>query len=176
MFCTSHCWKQNVLITLFVYKSCSKTCLFTGVTFKAHRIILAACSKHFHDLFEAAPPCPNILVILDGTSSSNMSALLEFMYKGEVHVKHESLFSFLKAAECLQVRFYPVLFLKFPSCYWWFASFYIGYENLVTTLTPFFQHQFFSPVYLFQHNNIGTFNSKPFSRGWPTELLWAEGH
>lgn len=75
-----------------------------GVTFKAHRIILAACSKHFQDLFEAAPLCPSVLVILDGTSSANMSALLEFMYKGEVHVKHESLSSFLKAAECLQVH------------------------------------------------------------------------
>lgn len=33
-----------------------------------------------------------------------MSALLEFMYKGEVHVSQESLNSFLKAAECLQVK------------------------------------------------------------------------
>lgn len=33
-----------------------------------------------------------------------MSALLEFMYKGEVHVSQESLNSFLKAAESLQVK------------------------------------------------------------------------
>ncbi|KAL0274007.1 UNVERIFIED_CONTAM: hypothetical protein PYX00_006551 [Menopon gallinae] len=33
-----------------------------------------------------------------------MSALLEFMYKGEVHVSQEHLSSFLKAAECLQVK------------------------------------------------------------------------
>lgn len=78
---------------------------FAGVTFKAHKLILAACSKHFQDLFETAPVCPSVLVILDGTSSSNMSALLEFMYKGEVHVSQESLSSFLKAAECLQVLF-----------------------------------------------------------------------
>lgn len=80
--------------------------LFTGVTFKAHKLILAACSKHFQDLFESAPVlCPSIHVILDGTSSSNMSALLEFMYKGEVHVAQESLSSFLKAAEYLQVKY-----------------------------------------------------------------------
>lgn len=77
---------------------------FSGVTFQAHKLILAACSKHFQDLFESAPLCPSILVILDGTSSSNMSALLEFMYKGEVHVAQESLQSFLKAAEYLQVE------------------------------------------------------------------------
>nr|CAD7194222.1 unnamed protein product [Timema douglasi] len=68
--------------------------LSKGVTFKAHRLILAACSKHFQDLFERAPLCPSVLVILDGTSSSNMSALLEFMYKGEVKglsIEHEKL-------------------------------------------------------------------------------------
>lgn len=32
-----------------------------------------------------------------------MSALLEFMYKGEVHVSQEALNSFLKSAENLQV-------------------------------------------------------------------------
>lgn len=33
-----------------------------------------------------------------------MSALLEFMYKGEVHVSQDALSSFLKAAESLQVK------------------------------------------------------------------------
>lgn len=74
-----------------------------GVTFKAHKLILAACSKHLADLFETSPPHQNLIIILDGTSASNMSALLEFMYKGEVHVSQDCLSSFLKAAECLQV-------------------------------------------------------------------------
>ena len=76
-----------------------------GVTFKAHKLILAACSKHLAELFETAPNHQNLLVILDGTSAQNMGALLEFMYKGEVHVAQESLSSFLKAADCLQVIF-----------------------------------------------------------------------
>lgn len=75
-----------------------------GHTFKAHKLILAACSKHLADLFATAPLHQNLLVILDGTSAANMSALLEFMYKGEVHVSQDSLSSFLKAAECLQVK------------------------------------------------------------------------
>lgn len=75
-----------------------------GVTFKAHKLILAACSKHLADLFETAPLHQNLLIILDGTSAANMSALLEFMYKGEVHVSQDCLSSFLKAAECLQVK------------------------------------------------------------------------
>lgn len=95
----------NTFETLFKSESLTDVTLFCeGVTFKAHKIILAACSKHFQDLFEAAPFCPNILVILDGTSSTNMSALLEFMYKGEVHVSQECLTDFLKAAGSLQIK------------------------------------------------------------------------
>ncbi|XP_014598675.1 PREDICTED: protein abrupt [Polistes canadensis] len=76
-----------------------------GVTFKAHKLILAACSKHFQELFEGTPPSPaGLIVILDGTSADNMRSLLEFMYRGEVHVSQDSLSSFLKAAECLQVK------------------------------------------------------------------------
>ncbi|KAK0079282.1 hypothetical protein PV326_008847 [Microctonus aethiopoides] len=78
--------------------------LITSVTFKAHRLILAACSKHFQELFEGMPPSPaGLIVILDGTSAHNMTSLLEFMYRGEVHVSQESLSSFLKAAEYLQL-------------------------------------------------------------------------
>jgi GDNF-inducible zinc finger protein 1 len=46
-----------------------------------------------------------VCVILEATSAENMAALLEFMYKGEVHVSQKALESFLKAAESLQVSF-----------------------------------------------------------------------
>lgn len=77
--------------------------LQTGTVFKAHKLILAACSKNFADLFETTPASASCIVILEATSAENMSALLEFMYKGEVHVSQEALNSFLKAAENLQV-------------------------------------------------------------------------
>ncbi|XP_051169269.1 zinc finger protein chinmo isoform X1 [Leptopilina boulardi] len=91
---------------LFKSESLTDVTLFCeGITFKAHKLILAACSKHFQELFESMPPSPaGLIVILDGTSAQNMSSLLEFMYRGEVHVSQESLSSFLKAAECLQVK------------------------------------------------------------------------
>ncbi|KAL0106755.1 hypothetical protein PUN28_015360 [Cardiocondyla obscurior] len=91
---------------LFKSESLTDVTLFCeGVTFKAHRLILAACSKHFQELFEGLPPSPaGLIVILDGTSAHNMASLLEFMYRGEVHVSQESLSSFLKAAEYLQVK------------------------------------------------------------------------
>lgn len=78
---------------------------FVGQIFKAHKLILAACSKNFADLFET-PSLANgsVCVILEATSAENMHALLEFMYKGEVHVSQKALESFLKAAESLQVK------------------------------------------------------------------------
>lgn len=90
---------------LFKSETLADVTLFCdGVTFKAHKLILAACSKHLADLFETAPLHQNLLVILDGTSAANMAALLEFMYKGEVHVSQDALSSFLQAGECLQVK------------------------------------------------------------------------
>ncbi|ETN58077.1 bmp-induced factor [Anopheles darlingi] len=79
--------------------------LVPETVFKAHKVILAACSKNFADLFERAPVGPGqIIVMLEATSADNMHALLEFMYKGEVHVSQKALESFLKAAENLQVK------------------------------------------------------------------------
>lgn len=76
-----------------------------GTVFNAHKVILAACSKNFADLFERAPVgTGQICVMLEATSADNMHALLEFMYKGEVHVSQKALESFLKAAENLQVK------------------------------------------------------------------------
>jgi len=64
---------------------------------------LAACSKKFADLFENTPTNGQCVIILEATTPDNMAALLEFMYKGEVHVSQEALNSFLKSAESLQV-------------------------------------------------------------------------
>ncbi|XP_063699619.1 zinc finger protein chinmo [Culicoides brevitarsis] len=77
-----------------------------GQIFKAHKLILAACSQNFAELFETAQQSSNgsTCVILEATSADNMQALLEFMYKGEVHVSQTALESFLKAAESLQVK------------------------------------------------------------------------
>ncbi|XP_013168501.1 PREDICTED: broad-complex core protein isoform 6 [Papilio xuthus] len=77
-----------------------------GRQFKAHKVILAACSKHFQELFDSAPPshAGACYVILEATSADNMQALLEFMYKGEVHVSQDALSSFLKSGENLQVK------------------------------------------------------------------------
>ncbi|XP_050438821.1 zinc finger protein chinmo [Adelges cooleyi] len=108
-FCLKWNSFSNNLVTAFdsLFKSESLTdvSLFCeGKTFKAHKLILAACSKHFQDIFEATPLGTSLIVILDGTSSTNMESLLEFMYRGEVQISQERLSSFLKTADHLQVK------------------------------------------------------------------------
>lgn len=87
----------NCIVNLLMY------IILLGKTFKAHKLILAACSKHFQEIFEATPLGSSLIVILDGTSSTNMASLLEFMYRGEVQISQERLSSFLKTADNLQV-------------------------------------------------------------------------
>ncbi|XP_050531187.1 zinc finger protein chinmo [Daktulosphaira vitifoliae] len=108
-FCLKWNSFSNNLVTAFdsLFKSESLTdvSLFCeGKTFKAHKLILAACSKHFQEIFEATPLGSSLIVILDGTSSTNMESLLEFMYRGEVQISQDRLSSFLKTADHLQVK------------------------------------------------------------------------
>ena len=81
---------------------------FLGQTFKAHRLVLAACSPHFEQLFNNTPV--NItnnnqfFVILDGTRADDLQILLHFMYRGEAYLHHDRINSVLRTAEVLQVK------------------------------------------------------------------------
>ncbi|XP_023245966.1 zinc finger protein chinmo [Copidosoma floridanum] len=97
----------NTFASLFRSESLTDVTLFCeGTIFKAHKLILAACSKRFQEIFETSPSSSGgaMIVYLDRTSASDMEALLEFMYRGEVHVSQESLNTFLSAADNLQVK------------------------------------------------------------------------
>jgi hypothetical protein len=49
-------------------------------------------------------PCQHPIVILKDVSYEDVSALLSFMYQGEVYITQDRLASFLHTAELLQVR------------------------------------------------------------------------
>lgn len=78
--------------------------LFSGESYRAHRVVLAASSQHFQELFEQCSSARDLVVILDGTSPVNLRALLEFMYKGEVYIDDANLNTFLQTAKRLQVH------------------------------------------------------------------------
>lgn len=73
-----------------------------GISVKAHKIILSACSPYFRTVFKENP-CPHPIVILKDVFYIDLLAVLNFMYHGEVLVSKDQLKSFLQTAEILQV-------------------------------------------------------------------------
>ncbi|XP_046753991.1 protein jim lovell-like [Diprion similis] len=74
-----------------------------GQMLRAHKLILSLCSTYFKELFKMNS-CKHPIVILKDVNYRDLSALLHFIYQGEVHVKQEDLGNFLKVAETLQIK------------------------------------------------------------------------
>ncbi|XP_055605507.1 protein abrupt-like [Uranotaenia lowii] len=74
-----------------------------GYLLKAHKIVLAICSPYFQEMF-VSNPCKHPIIVLKDVSQNVMQELLQFMYQGEVNVKHSELQSFMKIAETLQIK------------------------------------------------------------------------
>merc|ERR1711974_527880 len=70
---------------------------------KAHKMILCACSPYFKNLLEQNP-AKHPIIILKDVPFSHLTAILEFMYAGEVNVAQDQLPAFLKTAEKLKIK------------------------------------------------------------------------
>ena len=81
----------------------SSIIFFAGESFKAHRLVLAACSTHFAKIFANAPLNGQLIVILDGTRSPDLQILLQFMYRGVAFLPSDRIESVLRTGEVLQV-------------------------------------------------------------------------
>jgi hypothetical protein len=79
------------------------TLAIDGRQLRAHKLILSACSYFFRRLLRANP-APNPVIVLWDISFEDMLNLLDFMYNGEVRVKHASIQNFLAVAEKFRVR------------------------------------------------------------------------
>merc|ERR1719336_402716 len=66
-------------------------------------MVLSACSSYFEQLFINFSE-PNQIVILKDTSFLDISAIIDFMYRGEINVSQDRLSSLLKTAENLKVK------------------------------------------------------------------------
>eukprot|EP00095_Tigriopus_kingsejongensis_P011007 snap_masked-scaffold571_size134521-processed-gene-0.4 protein:Tk11007 transcript:snap_masked-scaffold571_size134521-processed-gene-0.4-mRNA-1 annotation:"protein alpha isoform" len=106
-------YESNILSafhSLLESETLSDVTLFCeGQTFKAHRLVLAACSTHFESLFSqtsaSAPPTTSqFFVVLDGTRADDLQILLHFMYRGEAYLHQDRINSVLRTAEALQVK------------------------------------------------------------------------
>ncbi|XP_064474498.1 protein bric-a-brac 1-like isoform X2 [Ornithodoros turicata] len=74
-----------------------------GLSLKAHKMVLSACSPFFQALF-VENPCKHPIVILKDMRYVDLKAIVEFMYRGEVNVSQDQLSALLKTAETLKVK------------------------------------------------------------------------
>ena len=74
-----------------------------GTRFAAHRLILAACSSFFEEIFLTNDNSP-AWIYLKGVESLMFRFLLEFVYVGEVEVPEQSLAKFLETAGELKIK------------------------------------------------------------------------
>lgn len=70
---------------------------------QAHKLILSACSPFFRGVLRNNPH-QHPLLYLKGVAYTDLTAVLNFMYHGEVNVAQEELNSFLAVAEDLKVK------------------------------------------------------------------------
>ncbi|OXA52583.1 uncharacterized protein LOC110850857 isoform X2 [Folsomia candida] len=103
-------WNNHRSNLLLVFEHLFQTEAFTDVTLacdgssiKCHKMVLAACSSYFQQLF-MENDCRHPIVILKDIKSREIKAILEYMYKGEVNVAQDQLAGLLKAAETLKVK------------------------------------------------------------------------
>merc|ERR1712147_266853 len=82
---------------------CDVTLACDGQSCKAHKMILSACSPYFKALLEENP-AKHPIIILKDVPFTHLTAILEFMYAGEVNVAQDQLPQFLKTAERLKVK------------------------------------------------------------------------
>ena len=74
---------------------------------QAHKVILSACSSTFKQMLRdqaRSSAHPHPYIFLRGVSFCDLSAVLDFMYHGEINVAQEDLNSFLAVAEELQIK------------------------------------------------------------------------
>ncbi|XP_014615141.1 PREDICTED: uncharacterized protein LOC106793053 isoform X1 [Polistes canadensis] len=78
-------------------------CLDDGQSLKCHKVVLAACSTYFQDMFYKQPQ-KHIVVALKDVDYCEIKIILEYMYRGEIHVAHDQLESLLKLAKSFKIK------------------------------------------------------------------------
>lgn len=79
------------------------TLVCEGLSLKAHKVVLSASSSFFQTLF-LENPCKHPIIILKDVSYSDLKAIVEFLYQGEVNVLQAQLGTLLKTAEMLKMK------------------------------------------------------------------------
>ncbi|GJQ83903.1 hypothetical protein Trydic_g19842 [Trypoxylus dichotomus] len=70
---------------------------------KTHKLVLSACSPYFKQVFQVNP-CKHPTIILREVCHRDMTALVEYMYKGVINVPSDNLTSIIKLARDLKIK------------------------------------------------------------------------
>lgn len=105
-------WNNHKTNLLTVFSESFRNEDFTDVTLaceggsfiKCHKMVLAACSGYFQNLFSDLPRKHYPVVVLKDIRYSEIQAILEYMYKGEVSITQEEVEPLLRVAEALKVK------------------------------------------------------------------------
>lgn len=92
-------FKQMLDSQAFV--DCTLAC--EGKLIKAHKMILAACSPYLHTILEENTS-KHPIIFLPHLKYTDIRALVDYMYCGEVYISFGHLPSLLKAAEVLRIK------------------------------------------------------------------------
>merc|ERR1712133_181895 len=71
--------------------------------FKAHKMVLSACSPVFKSIFNDLPENTTV-IFLTGIQHQEMESILEFMYLGVTNFNTERMKEFLIAAKSLEIK------------------------------------------------------------------------
>ncbi|XP_066941653.1 broad-complex core protein isoforms 1/2/3/4/5-like isoform X2 [Macrobrachium rosenbergii] len=74
-----------------------------GKFYPVHKLVLSTCSEYFEEIFNRTQ-CRQPVIVLKDIRHSELEALLNYMYLGEVNVLQADLAGLIKAAECLKIK------------------------------------------------------------------------
>ena len=97
---------NELLSDLYHSKSfCDVTLVCDDQTqFKAHKLVLSACSSVFENILISNSMGNHQLIYLMGITKEEMQAILHFMYQGEATFDQDRMNEFLSAAKALDVK------------------------------------------------------------------------
>jgi hypothetical protein len=107
-FCLRWNNHQSTLISVFDTLLSTKTlvdCTLAaeGKFLQAHKVVLSACSPYFASLLSQQYDKHPIFILKD-VKFQELSAMMDYMYRGEVNISQDQLAALLKAAESLQIK------------------------------------------------------------------------
>ncbi|CAL1279783.1 unnamed protein product [Larinioides sclopetarius] len=74
-----------------------------GMSIKAHKVILSACSPFFQALL-LENPCKHPIIIIPHMKYNDLKPLIDFMYEGEISVTRDQLTTLTKNAQELKIK------------------------------------------------------------------------